>query len=166
MGATGGYKYEMSELSCPAKKVGNLHLSVRLSIIYGLPLIIIGVALLVIKRLQSCAVNPEIGIRKNIKMTVRLILLLSGTCVVALLPIVIARVAVVRYFSSRQDSESVVITLRILTLILCLLSPSLNPLIQFTLQRDMYVGAIRLFGSTSYFSWQREMQTTVNVVSK
>ena len=165
VGVISGHTYKTSELSCPGKNVNTLHLFVRLAVSFGIPTVIIVSVLIMIKKVQSCALAPEAGhFRESIRRTVRLILLLSGSTIVALLPITAAYITILRYFPSRQESESVVISLRNLTLILCLLSPSLNPVIQFILEKDMYVGALRLFGRTAFFSWQREMQTTVNVL--
>ena len=160
-----GHEYKVSELSCPATQVHLWHLGIRVSILFVVPGIIILFALSKMKSLLSNKSSPgSQEIKNSLKKSFRLVILSSGSFYIAA-PIYLIRFTIVKLSSTIdiQQNQTTITIIRILTIIFCFLPSAVNPLMQFFVDNNLFIGLQKLFGQSVHFSWQQEIKDIVNV---
>ena len=158
-----GHQYKFTELSCLPKRPNNLHLALRILIIILLPAIIILFVLIKTKGLHSSQMTQQQqveNITKKSFKSFKLILLVSSSFIISIFPLYILRVTIVRITEKATD---IVILMRLSIITLLVVSSALNPLIQLIVDKDLFVGVLKLIGKKADFSWQREMKMAVNM---
>ena len=153
-------QYDFTELTCPAKRPGKIHLALRICMLFVLPAVVIALVLIKTTRLHTAQMVQQQLVKSMVTKSFKLILLLSSSFIITTFPLYILRMIIVGIV---QKGTYLVILMRISVITMLLLSSALNPLIQFFIETDLFVGVLKLLGKNADFSWQREMKKVVNV---
>ena len=174
----------IASMSCPIPKVGYIG-----SLITIMPSVIITTIVTVrFLKLRYDLVNSapnqsnsstrkkknllsDIGISKETFVKgMKTVFLLSGSLWLSFVPSVLTRVIVNQFFTLDQlENEANIyafVAMRISTILVSLGTSALNPLIQFGLEGDLRVGALRLIGVRRDFSWQRQHKEAFDITNR
>ena len=118
-----------------------------------------------IKALQSACTVPQVRKpEKKVSKAIKLIFLWSGSSLLCSAPAVIAWLPINMIYpiGNREESFVLVTSIRLLACLATAGSSALNSPIQFLVQKDLFVGVLKLMGKTAYFSWQKEVLEMMN----
>ena len=153
------------------------HLPLQLCLFLGPSILGIIFSTTMIRRLQTRAQsrvepfpnndnnnNPQ---TRSIRKGIRLIFLISGAFWGTYIPSWILRVQVLstgitfEQLDNRVDITKFLL-MRLHILLWAFIASALNPIVYFALHRDLRVAAVRLFGGSQQFSWEKEMAEAMN----
>ena len=160
LGQIVGYQLGNSELYCKTIDQSTLHETIRYFILYIFPFLLITIIVIKTKKLQSTLIAPENNpLRAKLSKEIKLIVLLSGGSVLCAIPSVLAVVTFNAIYPVGYTGKSTILMtlMRLLVYLAAIGSSVMNSLVQFLLDKDVYVGLLKIMGRTAYFSWQVEM---------
>ena len=103
----------------------------------------------------------------SIKKGIRLIFLIAGAYWGTHIPSWIIRIQILSTGVTFEELDNRVdvtksVLMRVHVLVVSMVASALNPIVYFALHRDLRVAAMRLFGGSQQFSWEKEMAAVAN----
>lgn len=109
------------------------------------------------------SMNPDGSIARK---AIKLIILVSGSQLLTFIPGFWGRFVILRVWSEQELEAGVNVPaltmVRLMCMAMSVISATCNPICQFVIEKDLFVGLRKMLGQNVYFLWQREILTAVN----